>query len=97
MPRPGCGIVEADEAFFLKSAKGSKRLVGRVPRKRGGTAKKKGLSPDEHTPVLIVRDRHGATTDAMLPDLQGATIARVLQPRLVEQLSKLSQLFLRIL
>jgi transposase-like protein len=74
------GIVEADEAFFLKSAKGSKRLVGRAPRKRGGTAKKKGLSPDEHTPVLIVRDRHGATTDAMLPDLQGATIARVLQP-----------------
>ena len=35
---------------------------------------------DEHTPVLIVRDRHGATTDAMLPDLEAATIARVLQP-----------------
>lgn len=74
------GIVEADETFFLKSAKGSKKLVGRSPRKRGGTAKKKGLSTDEHTPVLIVRDRHGATTDAMLPDLEAATIARVLQP-----------------
>ena len=31
------------------------RLAG-SPRKRGGTAKKKGLSTDEHTPVLIVRD-----------------------------------------
>ena len=30
--------------------------------------------------MLIVRDRHGATTDAMLPDLEAATIARVLQP-----------------
>ena len=60
------GIVEADETFFLKSAKGSKKLIGRRPRKRGGTAKKE-LSTDEHTPVLIVRDRHGATTDAMLP------------------------------
>ena len=30
--------------------------------------------------MLIVRDRHGATTDAMLPDLQATTIARVLQP-----------------
>ena len=30
------GIVEADETFIRKSAKGSKRLVGRAPRKRGG-------------------------------------------------------------
>ena len=30
------GIVEADETFILKSAKRSKRLVGRAPRKRGG-------------------------------------------------------------
>ena len=30
--------------------------------------------------MLIVRDRHGATTDAMMPDLEAATIARVLQP-----------------
>jgi transposase-like protein len=29
------GIVEADETFIRKSAKGSKRLVGRAPRKRG--------------------------------------------------------------
>ena len=29
------GIVEADETFIRKSVKGSKRLVGRAPRKRG--------------------------------------------------------------
>lgn len=29
------GIVEMDETFIRKSAKGSKRLVGRAPRKRG--------------------------------------------------------------
>ena len=30
------GIVEADETFILKSAKGSRRRAGRAPRKRGG-------------------------------------------------------------
>ena len=68
------GIVEADETFIRKSAKGSKRLVGRAPRKRGGKAKK-GLSNEEHDCVLIVRDRSGATTDQVLPDLQAHTFA----------------------
>ena len=54
------GIVEADETFFLRSAKGSKKLYARAPRKRGTKAKKPGLST-EYVPVLIVRDRHGAT------------------------------------
>ncbi len=57
------GIVEADETFILKSAKGSKRIVGRSPRKRGGKAKKPGLSTDEHDCILVVRDRHSVTTD----------------------------------
>ena len=73
------GIVEADETFFLTSAKGSRNLVGRAPRKRGGKAKKAGLS-EEQIPVLIVRDRHGATLDAKLPDLQGDTIKSFLRP-----------------
>ena len=47
------GIVEADETFIRKSVKGSKRLVGRAPRKRGSTAKS-GLSGDDYAPVLIV-------------------------------------------
>ena len=73
------GIVEADETFIRKSAKGSRRLVGRAPRKRGGKAKK-GLSTEEHDCVLIVRDRSGATTDQMLPDLQARTFAAYLAP-----------------
>lgn len=73
------GIVEADETFIRRSVKGSKRLVGRAPRKRG-TPAKAGLSSDDYAPVLIVRDRHGATTDQVLPDLEGGTFARVLKP-----------------
>ena len=73
------GIVEADETFFLWSVKGSRRLVGRAPRKRGSKAKKPGTS-DEYAAVLIVRDRHGATTDARLPDLLGGTIKAFLRP-----------------
>lgn len=73
------GIVEVDETFFLRSQKGSRRIAGRAPRKRGGSAKKRGLS-DEQVPVLIVRDRASATSDCVLPDLKGATIAAVLGP-----------------
>ena len=74
------GIVEADETFILKSAKGSRKIVGRAPRKRGGKAKKPGLSTDEHDAVLIVRDRHAATTDHILPDLEGRTFQTFLAP-----------------
>ena len=73
------GIVEADETFFLRSVKGSKRLVARAPRKRGTNAKKPGLS-SEYAPVLIVRDRHGATTDTVLPNLGGFGIKSFLRP-----------------
>ena len=51
------GIVEVDETYFLKSQKGARQVEGRKARKRGGKASKRGLS-DEHTPVLIARDRH---------------------------------------
>ena len=74
------GIVEADETFILKSAKGSKRIVGRSPRKRGGKAKKPGLSTDEHDCILVVRDRHSVTTDHILPDLDGRTFSMHLAP-----------------
>lgn len=55
------GIVEADETYFLESFKGSRDLL-RAPRKRGGKAEKRGLSL-EQIPVMVVRDRYGATTD----------------------------------
>jgi transposase-like protein len=73
------GIVEADETFFRKSAKGSRKLVGRAPRKRGEKAKL-GLSTDDYAPVLIVRDRNGATTDQKLADLEACTIGAHLAP-----------------
>ena len=74
------GIVEADETFFLRSAKGSKKLYARAPRKHGTKVKKPGLS-SEYIPVLIVRDRHGATTDAVLPNLEGGIIKTYPRPR----------------
>lgn len=74
------GIVEADETLILKSAKGSKRLVGRSPRKRGGKPKKTGTSPDDYDIVLIVRDRHKTTSDHVLPDFQATTFEAVLDP-----------------
>jgi transposase-like protein len=71
-------IVEADETFFLESFKGAPELP-RPARKRGGKAKKRGLSA-EQIPILIVRDRHGATTDSQLSDLSDKSIADVLGP-----------------
>ncbi len=59
---------------------GSKRLVGRAPRKRGGTARKRGLSTDEHDCTLIVRDRSGATTDHVMHDLKARSFAAHLLP-----------------
>jgi transposase-like protein len=72
------GTVEADETFFLYSEKGSRKLR-RPARKRGGVAKKRGLS-DEQVPVLIARDRNAATTDEILKDRSTRSIAAVLEP-----------------
>lgn len=52
---PFDGIVEMDETYFLYSQKGRKDLI-RKSRKRGGVAKKRGLSY-EQVCVLIARDR----------------------------------------
>jgi transposase-like protein len=86
------GIVEADETYFLESRKGSKAWArrrrgrdaaepppARPPRRRGGTASKRGLSA-EQAPVPVVRDRHGATTDAVLPAVTKAAVGGVLAP-----------------
>ena len=72
------GTVEADETYFLYSEKGARGL-GRPARKRGGVAKKRGLS-DEQVPVLIARDRNAATTDEILKDRSTRSIAAVLEP-----------------
>ena len=73
------GIVEADETFIRKSAKGSKRLVGRAPQKARQHCKIRALQrrlcagPDRARPSR--RD-----ADQVLPDLEGATFKRVLDP-----------------
>ncbi len=85
------GIVEADETYVLESRKGSRAwkqveqgqpdavAPARKPRKRGGKAKKRGLS-DEQTPVLIAADRTGTTVSAILPALNADAILDVLSP-----------------
>lgn len=73
-------IVEVDETFFLESYKGARELP-RPARKRGGKAGKRGLSA-EQIPVVIARDRRGATLDARLDDLSDAAVEGVLAPRI---------------
>ena len=72
------GIVEADETFILESFKGKRSDMPRPSRKRGGKAKKRGLSK-EQIPVLVARDRSGVTTDAVLPQLDRAAITSALE------------------
>jgi transposase-like protein len=71
------GVVESDETFILESFKGKRSDLPRKARKRGGKSGKRGLSA-EQIPVIVVRDRHGATTDAVLPKLNRVSIAAAL-------------------
>jgi transposase-like protein len=71
------GIVEADETFILESFKGRRSDLPRPARKRGGKAAKRGLSAEQIT-VLVARDRNGATTDAVLPKLNRASVTAAL-------------------
>lgn len=54
------GIVEMDETYFLYSEKGQRKIKDRKPRKRGGSAKKRGIS-NEQVCVLVARDREKMT------------------------------------
>jgi transposase-like protein len=72
------GIVEADETYFLESHKGERHL-SRPPRKRGGSAAKRGLS-EEQIPVLIARDRNRTTFDAVLPKANSQSVVERLGP-----------------
>jgi transposase-like protein len=71
------GLVEADETFILESFKGKRTDLPRKPRKRGGKASKRGLSA-EQIPVIVARDRTGATIDAVLPRLDAASMTAAL-------------------
>lgn len=52
------GIVESDETFFLESHKARKPVTFRKPRKRGGVAKRRGISK-EQVCVVVAIDRDG--------------------------------------
>jgi transposase-like protein len=71
------GLVEADETFILESFKGRRAGLSRAARKRGGKPQKTGLSA-EQIPVLIARDRTGATLDGVLPKLDRVSVTAVL-------------------
>ena len=77
------GIVEADETYVLESRKGARGL-GRKARRRGGKAKKRGLSREQGlkraVPVLMAADRSGTTVSAVLPRVDAAALAAALDP-----------------
>lgn len=74
------GIVEADETYVLESRKGDRKL-DRKARRRGGTAKKRGLS-DEQVAILVAVDRGGTTACSVLPAVTAESIHSVLAPRI---------------
>jgi transposase-like protein len=76
-PRSLRGIVEADETFILESFKSRWSDPSRKARKRGGTARHAGLYQD-NMPILVARDRKGATFDAVLPQVDGASVGAAL-------------------
>jgi hypothetical protein len=77
--KPGrlSGIVEGDETFILEAFKGKRSGMPRKARERGGKSAKRGISA-EQIPVIVARDRHGATTDAVLPKLNRVSITAAL-------------------
>lgn len=73
------GVVEADETFFLRSSKGQR--PGRKARQRGGRASREQRGMDL-IPVLVARDRSGATADFLLEAVSKDCLSRALKPRI---------------
>ena len=80
-PRSLSGVVEADETFILESFKGRRGGLARPARRRGGKAAKRGLSA-EQIPVIVARDRGGATLDAVLPRLDAKSLQEAFGDRI---------------
>ena len=80
-PKRLSGIVEADETFILESFKGRRAGLARPARSRGGKGLKRGLSA-EQIPIVVARDRSGATFDAVLPRLDAASLKEALGERI---------------
>lgn len=82
-PQALTGIAEADETMFLLSFKGKRSGLDRKARKRGGKATQRGLS-HEQVPVLVARDRAGATMDCVLKATDIAALSAALKPFLMK-------------
>jgi hypothetical protein len=63
--------------MFLLSFKGKRSDLGRKARKRGGKAKKRGLS-HEQVPVLVARDRAGAIMNCVLKAMDISSLSAAL-------------------
>ena len=74
------GIAEADESYFLESSKGQRALL-RKARRRGGKASQRGVSKSQ-VPVLMVRDRAGATANIIVARTSAAELSAALAPLL---------------
>ena len=74
------GLVEADETYLLRSRKGERKL-DRKARRRGGRARKRGLSK-EQVPVLLATARGGATAGQVLETVTKASLEAALAPML---------------
>jgi transposase-like protein len=85
------GIVEADETFFRRSFKGSRRWKKPAPdatpparkaRHRATKPGRRGTPLGELVPVLIARDRERTTGDAILDNMTARAIGAKLMPML---------------
>ena len=72
------GILEADETYVLESRKGARGL-GRKARRRGGKAKKRGLSR-EQVPVLMAATGAGRRSARCCPGVDAAALTAALDP-----------------
>ncbi len=73
------GVAGTGETFFPHSSKGQRSGLARKARKRGGKAAKRGL-PKEQVPVLVARDRSGATAGFILPVDDAPHVVAALKP-----------------
>ena len=76
-PRPCLELWKGMRRLFWSHSRGNDLILPRKARKRGGKAAKRGLSA-EQIPVIVARDRAGATIDAVLPKLDRASITGAL-------------------
>ncbi|MHB1313534.1 MAG: IS1595 family transposase [Gemmatimonadaceae bacterium] len=82
------GLVEADETFVRRSAKGrptERAALGRLPRKRGGgDSVGSGRRSKEFQPVLVARSRTGQSAALLLPGMTaqelGGAAAQLVAP-----------------